>query len=322
MAYPTNVVHLATECGNKNHSAAFPEELPSWFIKLFTREYDTVLDPFMGSGTTLFAAKKLHRNSIGIDIQEEYCEKVKTELESVIIDADLLKNVELLMAEHPTKQLRLSGSPLDLQIQDVIDYVENNISVCHDKRLAKIDTLQLKEVLIKKNPYLFKAKNIQTAAEIIKSIVDAYISSSEETMFGDWLEGLAIFINNKVYQGWKSGIKGIDLEFDKGDKRYIVSIKSGPNWGNSSQIEKMENSFKTAIKTLRTSNSGLSIVCVNGCCYGKDHKPDKGSYFKYCGKCFGNSLEEVKAYTQILLNRLVIKRKNAMMTILYNITKC
>jgi hypothetical protein len=174
----------------------------------------------------------------------------------------------------------------DLQIQDVVDYVENNISVFHDKRLGKIDTLQLKEVLKKKNPYLFKAKNIETAAEIVKGIVDAYISSSEETMFGDWLEGLAIFINGKVYSGWKSGIKGIDLEFDKGDKRYIVSIKSGPNWGNSSQIEKMENSFKTAIKTLRTSNSGLNIVCVNGCCYGKDHKPDKGSYFKYCGQQF------------------------------------
>ncbi|MDR1363823.1 MAG: site-specific DNA-methyltransferase [Spirochaetaceae bacterium] len=48
-AYPTNVLHLATECSNKNHSAAFPEELPCWFIKLFTKENDTVMDPFMGS---------------------------------------------------------------------------------------------------------------------------------------------------------------------------------------------------------------------------------------------------------------------------------
>jgi site-specific DNA-methyltransferase (adenine-specific)/site-specific DNA-methyltransferase (cytosine-N4-specific) len=77
MAYPTNVLHLATECSNKNHSAAFPLELPSWFIKLFTREYDTVLDPFMGSGTTLFAATNLRRNSIGIEIIEEYYKTVK-----------------------------------------------------------------------------------------------------------------------------------------------------------------------------------------------------------------------------------------------------
>jgi len=175
---------------------------------------------------------------------------------------------------------------MPLLINDVIQYVEENISLFHEKRLKKIETLKLKEVLQKKNPYLFKAKNIQTADEIIKGIVDAYLSSSEEAMFGDWLEGLAIFINEKVYGGKKSGIKGIDLEFDNQNVRNIVSIKSGPNWGNSSQIEKMENNFKTAIKTLRTSNSNLQIRCVNGCCYGKDSNPDKGTYFKYCGQRF------------------------------------
>jgi site-specific DNA-methyltransferase (adenine-specific)/site-specific DNA-methyltransferase (cytosine-N4-specific) len=77
MAYPTNVIHLATECSNKNHSAAFPEELPCWFIKLFTKENDTVLDPFMGSGTTIFMANKLYRNSIGIEIVKDYYDMVK-----------------------------------------------------------------------------------------------------------------------------------------------------------------------------------------------------------------------------------------------------
>ena len=72
LAYPTNVLHLATECGNKNHSAVFPESLPEWFIKLFSDENDIILDPFMGSGTTLKVAQRLNRNSIGIDILEEY----------------------------------------------------------------------------------------------------------------------------------------------------------------------------------------------------------------------------------------------------------
>ena len=76
-AYPTNVLHLATECNNKNHSAAFPEGLPEWFIKLFTRENDTVLDPFMGSGTTLIVANRMRRNSIGIDIISEYCDFIQ-----------------------------------------------------------------------------------------------------------------------------------------------------------------------------------------------------------------------------------------------------
>jgi site-specific DNA-methyltransferase (adenine-specific)/site-specific DNA-methyltransferase (cytosine-N4-specific) len=82
-AYPTNVLHLATECNNKNHSAAFPEELPEWFIKLFTKENDMVLDPFMGSGTTLIVANRMKRNSIGIDIVPEYCEMVKKQLNPV-----------------------------------------------------------------------------------------------------------------------------------------------------------------------------------------------------------------------------------------------
>lgn len=78
--YPTNVLHLATECSNKNHSAVFPENLPEWFIKLFTEEGDTVLDPLMGSGTTLKVANKLIRNSIGIDILPEYYEMAKKEI--------------------------------------------------------------------------------------------------------------------------------------------------------------------------------------------------------------------------------------------------
>ena len=82
-AYPTNVLHLATECNNKNHSAAFPQELPEWFIKLFTKENDTVLDPFMGSGTTLSVASRMKRNSIGIEIVPEYYEMVRKELNTV-----------------------------------------------------------------------------------------------------------------------------------------------------------------------------------------------------------------------------------------------
>jgi len=83
MAFPTNVLHLSTECSNKNHSAAFPEGLPEWFIKLFTQEEDTVLDPFMGSGTTIFVAQRMRRHSIGVELVPEYYKMVNDTLEPV-----------------------------------------------------------------------------------------------------------------------------------------------------------------------------------------------------------------------------------------------
>ncbi len=79
MVYPSNVLHLATECNNKNHSATFPESLPEWFVKLFTKQNDIVLDPFMGSGTTILVANRLGRNAIGIDLLKEYYSLVKKE---------------------------------------------------------------------------------------------------------------------------------------------------------------------------------------------------------------------------------------------------
>lgn len=81
LVYPTNVLYMATECSNKNHSAVFPEALPEWFIRLFTKENDWVLDPFMGSGTTVRVAKGMQRNSIGIDMSEEYCDMAKNAIE-------------------------------------------------------------------------------------------------------------------------------------------------------------------------------------------------------------------------------------------------
>lgn len=173
-----------------------------------------------------------------------------------------------------------------LSLNDVSQYVEDNIAKFHQKRIKSVDTLSLAKVLARKNPYLFRAKYVLTAEQIVRGLVDAHISSNEETIFGDWLEGLAIFVNGRVYGGRKSGIEGVDLEFDKKGIRYIVTIKSGPNWGNSSQTKKMVDQFKTATKALRTSNSGLKIVAINGCCYGRDENPDKGDYFKYCGQRF------------------------------------
>ncbi|MDR2448257.1 MAG: hypothetical protein LBD58_13370 [Treponema sp.] len=206
-----------------------------------------------------------------------------------------------------------------LMVNDVIEYVENNIAIFHERRIGRLDKLKLSEALKKKNPYLFKAKDILSAQEFVKTLVDTHISSSEEGVFGDWLEGLAVFINSKVYGGWKSGITGLDLEFDKDGTRNIVTIKSGPNWGNASQIKKMLSDFNTAKKTLRTSDSNLHVICINGCCYGQIRNPDKGSYFKYCGQQFREYISgDESVYIDIIEPLGYNAKKNEDFTVKYN----
>jgi len=97
--------------------------------------------------------------------------------------------------------------PID--IIDVVSYVEDNIGTFHSKRKQSLETLKLSIILKRKNPYLFKAKNILTAHDLAQNLLDAHLSSQEETIFGDFLEGLAIFINGKVYGGKKSSTEKI-----------------------------------------------------------------------------------------------------------------
>jgi hypothetical protein len=165
-------------------------------------------------------------------------------------------------------------------------FVEDNVPSFHQKRLESLASLKLDKVLQRKNPYLFKAKNINTAGELVKKILDAHLSSQEETIFGAFLENVAVYACELARQGRKSSTEGIDLEFDQDGVRYIVSIKSGPNWGNSSQIKKMKDNFRRAKVVLRQNGAVKNVVAVNGCCYGRDGKPDKGDYFKYCGEAF------------------------------------
>jgi len=175
-----------------------------------------------------------------------------------------------------------------LNLNDVKEYVELNIGEFHDNRILKLKDLKLIDILKRQNPYLFKVKNL-TASDLVTNIFDSYLAKSEQTIFGNWLEGMAIFINSKVYNGYKSGIEGIDLEFiDSDNIRNIVAIKSGPKWNNSDSLKKMIDHFNTAKKVLLTSNFKVNIKAVNGCCYGKGNTAYKsvGNYYKYCGAEF------------------------------------
>lgn len=171
-------------------------------------------------------------------------------------------------------------------LTEISNYVESNISAFHQKRLDYVKSkVDLDEILKQKNPYLFRAKNILTAQDLIKGFLDAFLQSQEETLFGQFIEGLAIYVCDKVYGAKKSDLTGIDLEFEKNNCIYIVEIKAGWNWGNASQLKQLKINFENAKKQLQNTTD-KQIIAVNGCCFGKSKKPEKQGYFKYCGQQF------------------------------------
>lgn len=179
-------------------------------------------------------------------------------------------------------------------------YVETHITPdFHEKRLHSLQKLKLQSVLMRKNPYLFRSKAIISAPDLIKQLLLAHLSSHEETIFGAFLESLAIHVCAQVYNGRKSTTEGIDLEFSRDGARYIVSIKSGPNWGNSSQIARMAQNFDRA---RRIAGPSENIIAINGCCYGRDENPRKDkNYFKLCGQNFWYLISnEKKLYREII----------------------
>lgn len=104
-------------------------------------------------------------------------------------------------------------------------------------------------------------------------------------MFGGFLEQVAIFVCSETLGGRKSGIAGIDLEFERDGVLHLVSIKSGPKWHNKSQLEKLKDYFLKARQTLKTNSTGRAVRCVNGCCYGRAYG-DYGTFEKLCGEAF------------------------------------
>jgi hypothetical protein len=151
---------------------------------------------------------------------------------------------------------------------------------------------------------LLKAKGLSTPRDLVKTMLDAFLSSQEESLLGRFLEGLAVFTAERA-QGakGKSSTTGLDIEMDKAGIRYFVAVKSGPAWGNSDQIEKMKDNFRVAAKVYRQNKDALPVRCVNGCCYGKQSRKseDKGDYLKLCGQRFWQFIsDDPEFYVKII----------------------
>ena len=174
-------------------------------------------------------------------------------------------------------------NPIDLV--EIAAYVNENIDMFHARRLRCIQQLKLSH-LVNKNPYLFRAKNMTRASELVEETMAAFLSSSEEKDFGDFLEGLAIFVASKALDGRKSASPGIDLELIRDGIHYVISIKSGANWGNSSQQAKLADDFNKALIRLRQGR--VNADAALGICYGRvktSRNPQHG-YLKLVGQNF------------------------------------
>ena len=155
-----------------------------------------------------------------------------------------------------------------------------------DKLRAKLATKPFAFVS-RKNPFLFRIRGAQNAEELAWKVLDSVMSSSEETIFGDVLEDLAIIICKHARGGQKSGIENIDLEYtDPNGARVLVQVKSGVNWGNSSQQKSLREAFAKATTILRQRNRQLHVRCVEGSCYGPSEVLDKGTHERIVGYSF------------------------------------
>ena len=188
--------------------------------------------------------------------------------------------------------------PLDFAA--VRQYVNKNIGVFHQGRLDSLNKLDLKRAL-RKNPYLFRAKNVLTASEMIDGVMDAFLSSSEEERFGTFLEGLAVFIAEQTTGGRKSAAPGIDLEFSDNGVDYLVSVKSGPNWGNAAQQNQLERELQDGVTRLRQRRPRANVQPVLGICYGRVRTRYLRGYLKLVGQNFWYFISENKnLYTEII----------------------
>ena len=182
---------------------------------------------------------------------------------------------------------RKGASMNEIDLKDVRTFVKENIQKFHQDRLGSLERTDLKELMHKKNPYLFKARNLTTAHELVTSLLNAKLSASEETIFGGFLEDLAIYVAEKTLNARKSAASSVDLEYDDNGHFYLMTIKSGLNWGNSNQWKDLVKDLNTAIRVLKQNSRTKEVTCILGVCYGKAKRTTRrGIINQICGQQF------------------------------------
>lgn len=173
-----------------------------------------------------------------------------------------------------------------IRTKEMLSFLSCRFRQMYMHQTERLKQIRLSDILQEADGYFLACKNVLLNGDFIRDGINRIMLPIEENLFHCLLVDLAVFVCEKTYGGTKSTAEGIDLEFDKDGIKYIVTIKSGPNWGNSRQIAAMKRDFNKAKKILRTNAPGKNIIAICGCGYGRDNKPDKGDYLKYCGQKF------------------------------------
>ena len=185
---------------------------------------------------------------------------------------------------------------------EIRNHIRTQIADFRAVSLAAYEKQTLNRLLSKMNPFLHGVLGDGTPGDLVRRLMDTAISRSETTRFGEFLEGVAVYVGEYLHGGQKSGVKGIDLEFTREGERFFVSIKSSPNWGNADQHRSMKKSFKDAKTVVRQGADKRPVTCVLGCCYGRMGETDQGDYHRYCGQDFWKFLSDDEELYQLILD--------------------
>lgn len=164
-------------------------------------------------------------------------------------------------------------------------FVDENIKNLFEKQCKIMDGFYLKDI-IHRNPFLLAINNEISATKLVESALTTKLYSSEEKMFGDFFERLAIYVAEECTQGQKSAARGVDIEFIHNSIHFVISVKSSTNWGNSSQRAKMHQDLANTVTRIKQTNRSANVQPVEGICYGKSKSTISKGILKVVGQNF------------------------------------
>ena len=300
LVYPSNSLHIAPEAGHKGHSAAFPEPLPAWFIRLFTKRGDVVLDPFLGSGTTAVAALNLERHYIGIEKHPPYQKVALNRLDEARAQFTKHGAPAAYFApgiENERGEARMTGDGW------IDEAVRTGLTRFYATYSDAVNELELRPLLRKCNPWRLRALGLRDCTEVVQRLVEDHMSSSAESKFGNkFIETLV-----EMIPGVKP-IPGGGIDFEKDGT--LISVKSGSSWGNNDQWKSLVADATAALKMYKADPGKKEARFVLGIAVGRGSRTPRKQVFPFTelrGQKFWHWItDDPEAYQKIMdaLDRL------------------